>query len=327
MTNTGDVDLTDHPQRQPDRPRRRRLHHPADTLRSGPASTCTYSAVVVRGTTRNTATADSAQTAPVSASATVVGLRPPLLAIVKGVRADPAADFVPDLVVAVGTTVTYRITVTNAGDVAVSGVTLLDDHSSLAGCAIPTAWRRRVLHLHVHGRGGRRHDENRATADFGRDRPGQRHRAGHRAPVDGPPLPGLTIAKGVRADPGQPYGRQPDGRRGDRRLLRDHRHQLGRVTLSGITLSDDHTDLGALARPTASSRRPWHRGDLHVRLQRDRPLGTTTNIATANSHETDHPETARATVVGVHDVPGHRIAISKGVSTSANGPFVSNLTV
>ena len=99
--------------------------------------------MAVRGTTTNTATADSAETdPPVHDSTTVIGLRPPHITITKGVRADPAADFVTDLVVPVGTTVTYRITVTNASDVAVDGITLVDDHtdlSALAGCGIPAS--------------------------------------------------------------------------------------------------------------------------------------------------------------------------------------------
>ena len=72
----------------------------------------------------------------------MIGLRPPHITITKAVRADPAADFVTDLVVPVGTTVTYRITVTNASDVAVDGITLIDDHtdlSVLAGCVIPAS--------------------------------------------------------------------------------------------------------------------------------------------------------------------------------------------
>ena len=110
------------------------IHH---DLAPGAGFTCAYSLVAVRGTTTNTATADSAQTVPVSADATVVGLRPPLLAISKGARSDPAAAFVTDLVVHIGTTVTYRITVTNIGDVAANGITLVDDHADLGGCTIP----------------------------------------------------------------------------------------------------------------------------------------------------------------------------------------------
>ena len=114
-----------------------------DTLAAGASFPCDYSLVAVRGTTTNTATADSAETdPPVTDSTTVVGLRPPVLTITKGVRADPAADFVSDLVVPVGTTVTYRITVTNAGDVAVDGITLVDDHSVLGGCASRQPGRR-----------------------------------------------------------------------------------------------------------------------------------------------------------------------------------------
>ena len=99
----------------------------------------------------------------------------------------------------------------------------------------------------------------------------------------------------------------------------------GDVALSGITLVDDHTDLATSPPRTARSRRTSRRGELHVRLQRRAALGTTTNTATAGSAETD-PETASARVVAIAS-GGVHLAISKGVSPSANGPFGSSLTV
>ena len=184
-----------------------RLHHP-DTLAAGASFPCDYSLVAVRGTTTNTATADSAETdPPVTDSTTVVGLRPPLIAITKGVRSDPAADFVSDLVVPVGTTVTYRITVTNVGDVAVDGITLVDDHSVLAGCAIPPSLAPNASFSCTYSAvvvAGT--TTNTATADSAEtDPPVQRRPRVTGTPVvSPPPLPGLSITKRVRTDPGKP---------------------------------------------------------------------------------------------------------------------------
>ena len=301
------------------------IHH---DLAPGEGFTCAYSLVAVRGTTTNTATADSAQTVPVSADATVVGLRPPLLAISKGVRSDPAAAFVTDLVVHIGTTVTYLITVTNIGDVAANGITLVDDHADLGGCAIPaTLAARRVVQLHVHRGRGRRH---------GRE-PGHRRQHRHRpagpAPARGSPaLPvispptheSLTISKGVRADPGQPYGASLTVIEGTLVFYQITVTNSGDVALSGVTLVDDHADLGGCSIPATLA----VAASFTCTYTALAPRGTTVNTATA-SVTGPQPQTvhARALVVGVPVPPIHSIGITKLVGASATGAFGSSITV
>jgi fimbrial isopeptide formation D2 family protein len=65
----------------------------------------------------------------------------PAFTIVKGVSLSAAGPFKADLTTQTGTTVHYRITVTNTGNVVLTGVTLKDDKTLdlvAAGCTIPT---------------------------------------------------------------------------------------------------------------------------------------------------------------------------------------------
>src|SRR5207247_596910 len=62
----------------------------------------------------------------------------PALAITKGVSLSAGGPFTASVTTTAGTTVFYRIVVTNTGNVALTGVTLTDSLSALAGCTIPT---------------------------------------------------------------------------------------------------------------------------------------------------------------------------------------------
>ena len=293
------------------------IHH---DLAPGEGFTCAYSLMAVRGTTTNTATADSAQTVPVSADATVVGLRPPLLAISKGVRSDPAAAFVTDLVVHIGTTVTYRITVTNIGDVAANGITLVDDHADLGGCAIPAtlaggaSFSCTYTAVVVAGT-----VENQATADStDTDPPVHASARVTGTPVISPPThESLTISKGVRADPGQPYGASLTVIEGTLVFYQITVTNSGDVALSGVTLVDDHADLGGCSIPATLA----VGASFTCTYTALAPRGTTVNTATA-SVTGPEPQTvhARALVVGV-PIPG-TLLITKGVSLDPSGPFV-----
>src|SRR5207247_39635 len=60
------------------------------------------------------------------------------LGITKGVSLSAGGPFTASVTTTAGTTVFYRIVVTNTGNVALTGVTLTDSLSALAGCTIPT---------------------------------------------------------------------------------------------------------------------------------------------------------------------------------------------
>jgi uncharacterized repeat protein (TIGR01451 family) len=111
------------------------------TLAVGASFTCVYSRVAVQGTTTNTATADSNQTPPATAQATVVAavLPPntPQLSVSKGVSLNQAGPFVASLNTTPGTTVWYQIVVTNTGNVPLTGITLTDSLGLPASCTVP----------------------------------------------------------------------------------------------------------------------------------------------------------------------------------------------
>jgi uncharacterized repeat protein (TIGR01451 family) len=109
------------------------------TLAVGASFNCDYSDVAVTGTKTNTATADSVETDSVHASASVTAsvASAPDLAITKGVSLSAAGPFVASVTTTVGTTVYYRIHVSNTGNVPLTGVTLADNLFTLV-CTIPT---------------------------------------------------------------------------------------------------------------------------------------------------------------------------------------------
>jgi uncharacterized repeat protein (TIGR01451 family) len=110
------------------------------TLAVGDHFNCEYTATAVVGTTENVATADSEETGPEEDTATVIVEAAPGFTVDKGVFTDPAGPFVDEITVQTGTTVYYRITITNTGNVDLTGVTLSDTVYNLAalGCTIPT---------------------------------------------------------------------------------------------------------------------------------------------------------------------------------------------
>ena len=65
---------------------------------------------------------------PVDDTATVTGHTTPALTIRKGVGLERGRTVLPQVIVPPGTTVYYRITVTNTGNVALTGVTLSRQH-------------------------------------------------------------------------------------------------------------------------------------------------------------------------------------------------------
>ncbi len=113
------------------------------TLDAGQSMTCTGTYTVTQadvdaGKVGNTATASSAETKPVQGSAEVPAAQAPAMTIVKNVSLD-GESYGAQVTTTPGTTVHYRIVVTNTGNVTLTGVTLSDDLVNLTtvGCSIP----------------------------------------------------------------------------------------------------------------------------------------------------------------------------------------------
>ncbi|MEO8273730.1 MAG: DUF5979 domain-containing protein, partial [Chloroflexota bacterium] len=109
------------------------------SLAVGATYTCIYGAFAVHGTTVNTATGESNETGARRASAVVVAFSNPQISITKGVSSSAAGPFWSEIWAMFGTLAHYEITVTNTGNVPLSGVTLADTRSDLAGCSIPSS--------------------------------------------------------------------------------------------------------------------------------------------------------------------------------------------
>ncbi len=90
--------------------------------------------------TGNPATIDSGKTVTVGVVNHLNLIPDPALTVDKGVSLSASGPFVASLTTTTGTTVYYRITITNTGNVALSGVTLTDNTFDLVakGCTIPT---------------------------------------------------------------------------------------------------------------------------------------------------------------------------------------------
>ena len=101
---------------------------------------CDYASTAVTGTTTNIATGDTNQTGPDTGTAKVnaAPAPAPVLAFDKGVSLSADGPFAASLTTTTGTTVHYRITVTNTGNVALHGVTLSDDTSTWSPRAAPS---------------------------------------------------------------------------------------------------------------------------------------------------------------------------------------------
>src|SRR6185503_12647386 len=95
---------------------------------------CDYSAVSAETSTINTATADSNETGPETDTATVNPVAQqaaPSLNVDKTVALSASGPWVDQVNVLTGTTVFFKITVTNTGDEDLTGLTLTDDTHTL----------------------------------------------------------------------------------------------------------------------------------------------------------------------------------------------------
>ncbi len=120
------------------------------TLAVGGSFTCYARTTATVGTTTNTATADSSETAQVTDPAVYTVASAPAMTVVKEISDNGGttwqdADTAPGVAFDLGDTVDYKLVVTNTGNVGLTGVTLSDSLytlvSSLGGataCTIPT---------------------------------------------------------------------------------------------------------------------------------------------------------------------------------------------
>jgi len=134
------------------------------------------------------------------------------------------------------------------------------------------------------------------------------------------PRPDLAITKGVSLTNGSGYVASVTTTVGTTVFYRIHVSNTGNVPLTGVTLTDSLFDLVAkgCTIPTTLA----VDASFNCDYSSTAVVGTTTNTATADSNQTDSVS-ASATVI-VAAAPG--LAITKGVSLSAAGPFVASLT-
>ena len=284
------------------------------SLAAGDSFDCKYSDTAKVGTTVNTATADSDETQSVSASATVSVAAAPGLAISKGVSTTNGSGYAASLTTTVGTTVYYRIHVSNTGNVALSGVTLADNLSSLSGCTIPTS-------LAAGDSFDCKYSDtakvgttvNTATADSD-----ETQSVSASATVSVAAAPGLAISKGVSTTNGSGYAASLTTTVGTTVYYRIHVSNTGNVALSGVTLADNLSSLSGCTIPTSLAA-----GDsFDCKYSDTAKVGTTVNTATADSDETQ--SVSASATVSVAAAPG--LAIDKGVSLTNGSGYAASLT-
>ena len=198
---------------------------------------------------------------------------PGSLRVRKAVGLSADGPFVNILTVAPGTTVHYRITVTNTGNVALTGVTLSDNTFDLVakGCTIPTTLAVGAsFDCDYSSVSAETSDDQHRDRRQQRDRAGQRHRDGQpgraaATPVlainktnNAPAAPGgakegdtvtFTLAYTMTdgpADTGDHQGRPP-GRRDVRGRLGDD-SENGEFVFAGYDSGDPHPDVDGRAR-------------------------------------------------------------------------------
>ena len=290
------------------------------TLAVGASFSCAYSAVAALGTRTNTATATADRSGSVSASAVVIGRRTVGITITKGVRSPDLGAYASKITVLAGTTVYFRIVVTNIGSSTATGLTLIDNLTDLAAirCSIPPTLAPfasfTCTYSAVAADGTR---TNTATADSAEAGP-----VSASAVVVGLTIrPALSITKEVGLAKAGPFVAFLDTVAGTPVFYRITIANVGNVPLTGVTLTDDLTDLHA-----AGCTIPTHLAvgqSYTCPYSGVAPDGQRTNTATAASIETGSVKTS-AVVVGRTITPV--LLITKTVSRSPFGPFVEEVS-
>ncbi len=268
----------------------------------------------VAGTQTNTATADSNETGPDSDGASYFGSSP-VLTVVKDVGPSATGPWSDSITVAVGANVYYRITVTNNGNVALTGITVSDPTVSTAGCSwtspLGVGLNTSCVVGPVTAVAGTQ--TNTATADSNETGPDS----------DGASYfgssPVLTVVKDVGPSATGPWSDSITVAVGANVYYRITVTNNGNVALTGITVSD----------PTVSTAGCSWTSPLGVGLNTSCVVGpvtavagTQTNTATADSNETG-PDSDGASYFGSSPV----LTVVKDVGPSATGPWSDSITV
>ena len=269
---------------------------------SAPAATRSRRPTSNAGQVVNTATGDSDQTPPTQSTETVPLPQAPALTLVKQGTLDTTVVAPNDRADA-GDRVDYTLTATNAGNVTLTGVTVVDPklgHARVRAAAAGDAGAGRAdrLHRQLHADAGRprtpARSQNTATADSDQTPPTQ---APSTVPL--PQAPALALLKQGTLDTTvvAPGNRADAGDKVDYTLTAAN---VGNVTLTGVTIVDPklrHARLHAAAAGDAGAGRDAR---LHRQLHADpgrpqrRPGRRTRRRATA---------TRRRRRIGVETVP------------------------
>ena len=293
------------------------------TLAVGAQYDCNYTDVAATGTKINIATGDTTQTPPDTGTAKVnaAPAPAPALTVEKGVSLSADGPFEASLTTTLGTTVHYRITITNTGNVTLHGVTLTDNKFDLAakGCDVPTTlaagahFTCNYTSSAVVGT-----TENTATGDS--EETGPEHDT---ATVTVTAAPALAVTKGVSLTADGPFESSLTTTTGTLVHYRITVTNTGNVTLHGVTLVDNTFDLVAKGCTIPTTLAVGAHFDCDY--TDTAATGTKTNIATGDSNETDS-DTGTATVTA-NPVPAPDLRVRKAVSTNADGPFINILNV
>ncbi len=215
----------------------------------------------------------------------------PGIQVTKGVSLTNGSGYGPSVTTTAGTTVYYRVHVSNTGNVALTGVTLSDSLApDLGGCTIPTTLAAGAdFTCDYSGAAVVGTTTNTATADSN-----ETPSAAASATVTVDAAPGIQVTKGVSLTNGSGYGPSVTTTAGTTVYYRVHVSNTGNVALTGVTLSDSLApDLGGCTIPTTLAAG----ADFTCDYSGAAVVGTTTNTATADSNETS-PVSASATVIG-----------------------------
>ncbi|MFL5707475.1 MAG: hypothetical protein ACJ77Y_00615 [Chloroflexota bacterium] len=244
----------------------------------------------------------------------------------KGVSLSADGPFAANLNTTVGTTVHYRITLTNTGNVALTGVTLSDNHFDLStkcDTPIPTTlavgahYDCNYTDVAVAGT-----TTNVATGDTA-----ETDSDTGTATVVVTTGPRFTVDKQVSLSAAGPFVHSLTTTVGQTVTYRITLHNTGTVPLTGVTLTDNHFDLvaeGCTDIPTTLAV-----GAVYHCIYTDVAVaGTTTNIATGDTAETG-PDTGTATVIATTPPATGSLTVTKaipGVAADFTGTFGIRVT-
>ena len=214
-----------------------------------------------------------------------------------------------------GTTVYYRITVTNTGDMALSGITLTDDHFSLSGCTIPaTLAIDASFDCNYSAVSAATSTTNTATADSNETGPETDDATVN--PVAQQAAPSFNVDKTVALSATGPWANQVNVLTGTTVFFKITVTNTGDEDLTGIIVVDDtHTFTAGECTIPATLAIGAHFDCIYSAAA---VTGTHVNTATADSGQTE-PDTDTATVLATTTPPPAGLFIDK----TNNAPLVN----